>query len=681
MLPAKSLRAPLLWTTYVLLPAAGWGFFHGVPAGLAGAAVLFVIWWIWWLRGTLPVNRALVVLVLVKLLAGVYVVGERGLEGEYFANAEWTRPIERGTDFPSRSFTRIDRQIAFGGTDRPDFPLYFFNDSERFNFYNWGEPDRAKLPFSVTWQGYVSAPRAEDRRQFYLRGNGVTAELWVDGAQAVHLDPTAEAAFEWARWPAGLRQLTVRVSVPDGASRQFEAGFVDAEGKQTPFDDTNLIARPYPGWRVTAGRIVRFVSRMIDVLLIALLLGIFASTVARIVLTASARGPGRRDAIVALVWIAAMAGGLLFAGPAVNRLVILGGGSDELTYESYARDILLNGPLMLLGHPAGQASAFYYQPLYPYFLALTHAVLGEDLSGVYLAQWLLASVTVLLIWKISIRLFGRRIGNAALALGVFYFAGKLVPMAGQLLNEDLFMPLVALWTLSMIRMATPESTVADTIWGGISGGLAVLARSTLLASWVVTLPLLALARRRAGKSQHAILGMVAIMIAIISIATVRNWIVSRTFVPIASSFGVNLYLGNQPPTGLVIRPGSDYVSMVAQFAQSAPRLFIQNLAHKALYALGFFDAYLPRASPAPGLIATWFAALIGLGVLMWHQVTGGVRGPIRAVPFAISASNFLVVTLIFPAERLIIPLYVLLLPYAALGIMWTVDFIAPPEAE
>jgi hypothetical protein len=73
--------------------------------------------------------------------------------------------------------------------------------------------------------------------------------------------------------------------------------------------------------------------------------------------------------------------------------------------------------------------------------------------------------------------------------------------------------------------------------------------------------------------------------------------------------------------------------------------------------------------------------LIGLGVLSARRVTGGMRGPIRALPFAISAGNFLVVTLVFPAERLIIPLYILLLPYAAVGIMWIVDCLVPPEAE
>ena len=187
---AKSFRDPLLWTAYALIPAAGWGLLDGVPTGLTGAVVLFVIWWTWWVRGRLPGRRTLVVLVLLKLVAGLGISIERGLEADYFANAQWAPPIERSTDFRSRSFTRIDRQLDFGGPGRPEFPLYFFNDVARFNSLQPGEPDRGDRPFSVTWQGYVRAPRAEDRRQFYLRGTGVTAELWVDGAQTVHLVPS-----------------------------------------------------------------------------------------------------------------------------------------------------------------------------------------------------------------------------------------------------------------------------------------------------------------------------------------------------------------------------------------------------------------------------------------------------------------------------------------------------------
>src|SRR5215212_4861917 len=174
----KSLLALLLWTAYVVVPAATWGFLHGVPVGLTGAMLLFVIWWTWWLNGKLPWPNVVAALVVLKLLAGALSV-ERGLEADYFGNPEWVPPVQRSTEFRSASFTRIDRRLAFSTGDAPDFPLFFF-----------AAPDRARLPFSVTWQGYMEAKSGDDRQKFYLRGKGLTAELWVDGAQTVRKDPS-----------------------------------------------------------------------------------------------------------------------------------------------------------------------------------------------------------------------------------------------------------------------------------------------------------------------------------------------------------------------------------------------------------------------------------------------------------------------------------------------------------
>ncbi|MSO55915.1 MAG: hypothetical protein EXQ55_03195 [Acidobacteria bacterium] len=680
---AKSLLAPLLWTAYILLPAAGWGVFHGAPVGICGAVALFAIWWIWMFGGSLPGRVMLMALLLIKPITGSLLLIDRGMEADYFANAQWAPPAERSTDYPGRTFTRIDRRLEFGAPGSPDLPLYFFNDSTRFNFYQPGEPDRGKLPFSATWNGYVWSRAAEDRRTFYLRGKGVTAELWVDGAQAVRLEPPAEEALDRARWPAGMRRLTVRVSSQSGGGRRFEAGFVDAKGTKTPFSQSELTTRAFAPRRIIIDRTGRFLGVAIDAVLIAML--VYCAGMTLFSAGMRLRRPQRRDAFVALSWLAAMIGGLLFAEPAVHRFIAIEGGQDYLTYESYARDIVLNGPLMLLGRPIGQAAPFYMQPLYAYFIALVHLVFGEDLSGLYLVQWTLAGTTVLIIWKVTERLFGDRTGKVALVLAGMFFAAQLVPLAGFLLSENLFIPLLAGWVLLMIKMASPvtadsESTTAG---AGIAGGVATLTRSTLLAGWVFALPILVWARRRTGKGGGAVAMMLAVMVASVALATALNWIAARVFVPVASSFSIDFFQGNLPPKGVDLGPRQEYAGQVLQFAWHMPSAFLQNLARKVLYSLGFFSVLVPNAGTAPGLIATWWAALIGFGVLLWGRVPEGLRGPARAVPAMLSLSHFAAVTIIFPQSTrfTILPLYILLLPYAALGMVRAVDFLVPPEEE
>jgi hypothetical protein len=295
MADARSLRAPLLWTGYVLLPALVWWRYHHVSVGVGVAMVLFGIWWTWRFRGALPGPWILItVLLIAKLLAGFVLSVERGLEADYFSNADWTPPV---------SFKRIDRRLLYRNTDAAG---------------------RETLPFSVVWQAYVPVTRAKDRRTFYLRGRSVSAELWVDGAQTAHLESGSEEAVDRARWPAGLRHLTVRLSGAAGGSFEFEAGFIDGHGRQHPLGVANAVTRPYPQWRLVADRIFGPVVRTIDGLFLAVLFGMFFVTAARMIAAARVHAPERRDAVVALLWIAIMAAALIFARPVADRLVVPG---------------------------------------------------------------------------------------------------------------------------------------------------------------------------------------------------------------------------------------------------------------------------------------------------------------------------------------------------------------------
>ncbi len=587
---------PLLWTAYVVLPAAGWGLFHGIPVGVFGAAVLFAVWWTWSFRGPLLGRSLLAGLLILKLLAGSALLLERGLAADYYANEGWAPPQEHSTEFRSREWTRIDRRLAFGEPGSPDLPLYFFNDHTRFNFYRPGDPDRGKLPFSATWRGYVWARDAEDRRTFYLHGKGVHAELWVDEAQTVGLDPASEEAVDRTRWPAGMRRLTVRVSSPYGGGREFEAGFMDARGKKTPFDESDVLPKPFARWRMVADRIIRVSSKVVDMVLLAMLFCSAAMTCFNACRACRRiRGAERRKAWLALAWLAAFLGGVLLAGSAVGRLTLLDGGSDYMTYETQARDIALHGPLMLLGGPS----------LYAYFLALDHVIFGEDLFGIFLIQVLLVWVTLLAVWRISDRLFGEKVGTVGLAVAAIFLYETVLPMARVLVGENLFIPLVSLWVLSMIGMAAPTANRK------VSGGVAL---------------------------------MLAIMVAVVTLATFWNWIVARQF------------------DGLVVR----------------------NLANKALYALGFFGALGSGEDNRPGLIAMWSAALVGLSLLVWPGVGEGLRGPIRLLPALLSLAYLLVAIACFPhvyVDRLVLPLYVLLLPYAAVTVAFAADVVTERAKE
>src|SRR5207237_4622096 len=129
-------------------------------------------------------------------------------------------------------------------------------------------------------------------------------------------------------------------------------------------------------------------------------------------------------------------------------------------------------------------------------------------------------------------------------------------------------------------------------------------------------------RRRARLSAWPIVVMIAMMVAVVSLATLRNWIAAGQFVPVTTSFGINLYLGNQPPPGLSIR-SAGYTAAVWEYLQKAPAIFVRNLWNKVLYTLGFFASMVPNAGSDPGLIVVWSSSLIAIALMAFRRAPAG----------------------------------------------------------
>src|SRR5262245_4781938 len=142
---------------------------------------------------------------------------------------------------------------------------------------------------------------------------------------------------------------------------------------------------------------------------------------------------------------------LVFATPAIGRMITLSGGDDWLTYESYARDIVLHGPLMRGGEAIGQGTPFFAQPFYAYFLAACHWLFGDGLFGIYFVQRLGVTATIVGLWRAAVLVFDEKVGLAVLVTGVAVAYQKLAGWSSVLLTEVLFTPLVAWWAYLLMR--------------------------------------------------------------------------------------------------------------------------------------------------------------------------------------------------------------------------------------
>jgi hypothetical protein len=682
---SRAWRSPLLplvlWIAYLVSTVRGWGWFEGRPLNLVSTVALASVCWLWAGPGRERLLRpaqaiVLGVAVLLKIALGATLLIPGGFAARYYDNPRFEGPIQPSAEPREASFTRIDRRLRFGADGAPDVPVAFFNEL-RFGFFRDTDPRRDGLPFSIMWQGLWRVTSA-GRQQLYVHSPGGAVTLTIGDA----LSEQIAATDTWTGdvdLPRGFQRVMIAWSVPQDGVRRFEAGRI-VDGREEPFDARVIFQQRAGRLALVANSVVRVGSLLLDTLLLAWLLLQAARQAGRAWRNLRA-GFNVADA-VSLVWMIGILDAVVFAAPTIGRLVILSGGDDWLTYESQARDIVLHGPLMTGGNALGHGTPFFAQPFYSYFLAACHWLFGDGLFGIYFVQRLAVAGTIVALWRATALVFDEEVGLAALVTGVVVAYQKLAGWSGVLLTEVLFTPLAAWWAYLLVRVgqsaadpAAGRRTVQLAVSAGVIGALATLTRSSLLAGWCFALPLVAVAipRRRRWASLALI---VFTMVAVASLATVRNWVVAHRFTLITTEGPPTLLLGNPTPPLDETPPAlkawyarlnlDPNVEKVVEFARQQPRQFGAGLARKAQYTLGWFGTMLDNVPTSRFYIAVWTAALIGLALLSWIRP---VSLPLALVPFALAASHFFAMVIILPqvyVDRMIVPMYLLLVPSAAL---------------
>ena len=658
----------LIWIAYFVVPSEG-GILDGLPLGRIDTLGLLLVLWIAAHRVRLRGAGAAAVVTVASVIAFAAIPGEGGLYARYFAAAGLGGAHERSTEYHDPAYTRVDRRLDFVRGDR-DFPLAFFNDHTRFNFTR-GQPERRYLEFAVAWNGWLWLE--EGSHTFFLHAPAQTAEVAIDTSPILRATPASGDQMITLNLTAGWHRLHVTMSSPYGSSREFSAGEIN-QGRQHPFDTLSVRTTRIDDRQMILARAMRVVKSTADVVLLAWLSGVAALLLLRRAGEVWQQRVSAPVAAIAIFIAVAAAEGLRAAWPWAERFMVMTGGDDPMTYETYARDILLNGPLMNGGLPLFQGEPFYYQPLYPYFLAATHLVFGEGMFGVIFLQRVLVALTAVSLTRIAMRIRGDATWPIALLVSTLFVFWKFAPIAADLLNESIYVPLLVSWTASLVALClNPHASRAAAT--GILGGLAAMARSTSVLSWPIVWPAMFIAL--GGRRGARMLGTVAVCsVALFSLIATRNWVVSHRFVPVSTEFGVTLMGGNLPPGGLVIdtaprqgiyeRLGIDgYTAQTIEYAISAPWSFVANLGRKALFALGFYESYAPGWGYSPVYIAVWLSAAFGIAIALRSRAVP--RIPLL-LPLAIALTQYIAVVLVYPkGERLILPIYVLLVPYATIA--------------
>jgi hypothetical protein len=603
---------------------------------------------------------------------------QSGLSGWYFDNSRFQGDVERSSDFLGEPWTRREHELFFGGDE---FPTFFLNDVQRFNFFGAEAERRKNLPFSVRWDGFLYVP-TDGTYQLWLTASGPAA-LRLDGKQVALVDADGRETTRVALpLTAGSHPIRVTYARRPPRSPDLKMEW-DVGGERQPLRVPYLFPADVTPAQWTADRSLLTVSRGLDAAFLALadlgILLLVGGAAVRAWRQPSLRWPLVERALLG-VWVAGVF--VQATVPRLDRLdklALLGGGQDWLTHESFARDILINGPLMTLGKPLGEGRTFYAQPFYPYALAAFHALTGEDQFGVLAVQVFVASISGILLYYLAKRLFGTRAALVTFALYVPLWFWHLEWVAYRLISEAIYFTILPALLLVLVR-CYDERRPRDLALAGVLLGLAIVTRGPTLLYVPFVAGILWWGFRRAGLPRglvvRRLLVLFACMALVVGLVPLRNLIVAGQPAMLASSGGVNLQKLHRPSNGVRLNVAQE--RWFAPYIQDAPtretvEFLLQDPAGYAwasvllaAYTLGYGGAV------EESLVTVW-PELVALNVayLLTMLLLARARSLRSALLHAFVLIHFATMVIFVPYDydnRLVLPMYLPIVVIAGGGI-------------
>jgi 4-amino-4-deoxy-L-arabinose transferase-like glycosyltransferase len=136
---------------------------------------------------------------------------------------------------------------------------------------------------------------------------------------------------------------------------------------------------------------------------------------------------------------------------------------------------------------------FHQEPLYPYLIGLTYSVFGRDVRGVFGWQAVLGVLTVLLVYAVTRRLFGRPAATVAGLLAVLCGPALYYDMVLLRTTPIAFMGLVLVYSTIL---ALSRSGWRWWLVTGMAFGIALLLKTTFVFVWIGVLGLVVYLHRR-----------------------------------------------------------------------------------------------------------------------------------------------------------------------------------------
>ncbi|MFH1681226.1 MAG: tetratricopeptide repeat protein [Candidatus Eisenbacteria bacterium] len=246
---------------------------------------------------------------------------------------------------------------------------------------------------------------------------------------------------------------------------------------------------------------------------------------------------------LAVLFVAALLPRLLFLSEATGSPLFTHPYLDAKSYDEWGMEIASGK--WVRGEP------FHMAPLYPYLLGAFYRVAGHNLLLLRLIQHLVGAASMVLVYLVAHRLFGRAVATVAYLLALGY--GSFIYYEGQVLASFLGI-LFGLLGLYLLVISL-ERGGRGLFLAGLVLGIGAVARPNLL--FFIPLAFLWILCAEKSSRRRLPLYIAGCAVALIP-STVHNYSASRTLIPISSHGGVSFYLGNNPYTRGVYVPPPEF---------------------------------------------------------------------------------------------------------------------------
>jgi Tfp pilus assembly protein PilF len=208
---------------------------------------------------------------------------------------------------------------------------------------------------------------------------------------------------------------------------------------------------------------------------------------------------------------------------------------DAEYYVRWANDILHGGGI--------GTSAFFTEPMYAYLLALITKIFTHPVEILLLLQFFTGSLLPLLILKIGEKTFSRAVGAIAGIISALY--GPFIFYDGLLLKTTFETVSLVFLTLIFLKLLEPPGLIKTWLTGMLLGTIILIKGNSLILLPFLLYTLYKHVPYQTKIQQRKALALFIIgTFLIISPITVRNYLVSKSFVLTNYSIGMVLYQGN-----------------------------------------------------------------------------------------------------------------------------------------